>query len=83
MNATVEKLDLRGCGIGDAGAAALAEALCSNTSVTKLALGLNRIGKQAKQLLRDAVAGRSRLNPYARGIELELYDDDHEDPYED
>ena len=59
MNATVEVLDLSECGIGDAGAAALAEALRSNTSLTKLVLmGNDGIGEQGKQLLRDAVAGR-------------------------
>jgi len=48
-----------GCVIGDDGAVALAEALRSNTSLTKLDLDLhNNIGEQGKQLLRDAVAGR-------------------------
>ena len=59
MNKTVKKLDLYGCGIGDDGAAALAQALRSNASLTKLDLDLhNNIGEQGKQLLRDAVAGR-------------------------
>ena len=66
MNATVEALFLGGCGIGDDGAAALAEALRSNTSLTVLNLKDNvGIGEQGKQLLRDAVAGR-------QGFELEL-----------
>ena len=43
----------------DDGAAAFAEALRSNTSLTELALTLNfGIGEQGKQLLRDAGAGR-------------------------
>ena len=58
MNATVKELHLSHCGIGDAGAAALAEALRSNTSLTELYLSKNGIGEQGKQLLRDAVAGR-------------------------
>lgn len=49
---------LQTCGIGDDGAAALAEALRSNTTLTKLDLEVNGIGEQGKQLLRDAVAGR-------------------------
>ena len=62
MNATVERLGLQSCGIGDDGAAALAEALRSNTSLTILDLrGNDDIGEQGKQLLRDAVAGRRRF----------------------
>ena len=65
MNTTVKVLDLYRCGIGDDGAAALAEALRSNTSLTFLDLGRNlNNGEQGKQLLRDAVAGR-------QGFELE------------
>ena len=59
VNKAVEVLQLGDCGIGNGGAAALAEALRSNTSLTVLYLGDNkRIGKHAKQLLRDAVADR-------------------------
>ena len=51
------------CGIGADGAAALAEALCSNTSLTYLGLGYtDGIGAQGE---RDAVAGR-------QGFELGL-----------
>ena len=59
----MEELFLNDCGIGDDGAAALAEALRSNTSLTRLYLQRQRngIGEQAKQLLRDAVAGRQGL----------------------
>ena len=39
-------------------AAALAEALGSNTSLTQLSLISNGIGEQGKQLLRDAVGDR-------------------------
>ena len=61
VNATVEKLYLRSCGIGDDGAAAFAEALRSNTSLTVLGLYGNGIGEQGEQLLREAVAGREGL----------------------
>ena len=61
VNTTLEELWLVDCGIGDKGAAALAKALRSNTSLTTLHLYDNHgkgIGKQKKQLLRDAVADR-------------------------
>ena len=68
VNTTVESLRLNGCGIGDDGAAALAKvvrSLGSNTPLTSnchfltsLDLMNNGIGKQAKQLLRSAVAAR-------------------------
>ena len=68
VNATVKWLHLDRCGIGDDGAAAIAEALRSNTSLTRLGLKDNGIGEQGKQLLRDAVAGRE-------GFDLGLDDD--------
>ena len=66
MNATVKVLVLCSCGIGDDGAAALAEALRSNTTLTFLNLMLSYpIGEQGSQLLRDAVAGQ-------QGFKLDL-----------
>ena len=65
MNATVKELYLNSCGICDDGAAALAEALRSSTSLTLLNIGNDGISEQGKQLLRDAVAGRE-------GFKLEL-----------
>ena len=49
---------LLGDRLGDDGAAALAEALRCNTTLTWLDLRNNGIGEQGKQLLHDAVAGR-------------------------
>ena len=72
VNKTLETLILRCCGVGDDGAAALAEALRSNTSLLYLDLkpaesqfvsnSDTLIGEKGKQLLRDAVAGRQRFN---------------------
>jgi len=64
VNTTVTSLCLHLCSIGDDGAAALAEALRTNTSLTCLILHNDRrtkhgVSEQVKQLLRDAVAGRT------------------------
>jgi len=66
VNTTLKLLDLQVCGIGDDGAVALAEALRSNTSLTGLYLNFHfgarsGITEQGKQLLRDAVAGRTEF----------------------
>ena len=45
--------------IGDAGAAAVADALRVNGALTELALRGNQIGEDAKSKLRKAVQGRS------------------------
>ena len=61
VNKTLKQLHLSYCGIGGDGAAALAEALRSNTSLMHLLLdGNDGMGEQGKQLLRDAVAGRRK-----------------------
>ena len=61
MNATVKELILYGCGIGDDGAAALAEALCSNTSLTTLDLSRCGIGDAGAAALAEALRSNTSL----------------------
>ena len=53
---------LNGNQIGDAGAAALADALRVNGALTRLDLRNNKIGEDSKSKLREAVQGRPRFD---------------------
>merc|ERR1712110_1160271 len=55
MGTAVTYLNLAGNSIGDAGAAAIAEALKTNTVVTTLFLGVNRIGDAGAAAIAEAL----------------------------
>ena len=55
-------LDLVGLKIGDAGAHALASALCSNSTITELHLGNNNIGDLGATSLADALRHNNTLS---------------------
>lgn len=60
---TLKKLSLRGNGIKDDGASAIAAALKENQSLEHLAIDRNSIGEEAKQKARDSCTFPA-LNPF-------------------
>ena len=58
---TLEILDLRHYGTGDEGASALAKALETNTSLTTLVFGCNKIGDEGAKALAQALETNTTL----------------------